>query len=83
VYIDHVIYFNRITTVNNPIRAYNTIRITCPGTRLFHVPFKWYKQIEITRSIVIRDNRALTSSISINKLSYVVIKTLLIVLIGD
>jgi hypothetical protein len=39
--------------------------------------------VEITRSIVAGDNRALTSSISINKLSYVIIKTLLIVLIGD
>jgi hypothetical protein len=73
VYIDHVTYFNRITTVTNPnehivlyvlrapgpdcsmyylsdtnshqsLRAYSTIRITCPGTRLFRVPFKWYKQ---------------------------------------
>ena len=44
VYIDHVTYFNRITTVTNLIRAYNTIRIPCPETRLFRVPFKWYKQ---------------------------------------
>ena len=35
VYIDHVTYFNRTTTVTNPIRAYSTIRIPCPGTRLF------------------------------------------------
>ena len=39
--------------------------------------------MEITRSAVIGDSRALTSSISINKLSYVVIKTLLIVFTGD
>ena len=44
VYIDHVTYFNRTTTVTNLIRAYNTIRIPCPETRLFRVPFKWYKQ---------------------------------------
>jgi hypothetical protein len=31
-YIDYVACFNRITTVNNPIRAYSTIRIPCPGT---------------------------------------------------
>jgi hypothetical protein len=45
VYIDHVIYFNRITTVTNLTRAYNTICIPCPETRLFRVPFKWYKQL--------------------------------------
>jgi hypothetical protein len=45
VYIDHVTYFNRTTTVTNLIRAYNTICIPCPETRLFHVPFKWYKHI--------------------------------------
>jgi hypothetical protein len=39
--------------------------------------------VEIIKSIVAGDNRALISSISINKLSYIVIKTLLIVLIGD
>ena len=39
--------------------------------------------MEITRSVVIRDSKALTSFISINKLSYVVIKTLLVVLTGD
>jgi hypothetical protein len=44
VYIDHVTYFNRTTTVTNLTRAYNTIRIPCPETRLFRVPFKWYKQ---------------------------------------
>jgi hypothetical protein len=32
VYIDHVIYFNRIIIVTNLIRAYNTIRIPCPKT---------------------------------------------------
>jgi len=44
VYIDHVTYFNRTTIVTNLTRAYNTIRIPCPETRLFRVPFKWYKQ---------------------------------------
>jgi hypothetical protein len=39
--------------------------------------------VEIIRSVVTRDGRALISSISINKLSYIIIKTLLIVLIGD
>jgi hypothetical protein len=39
--------------------------------------------VEITRSIVAGNSRALTSSISINKLSYIIIKTLLVVLIGD
>jgi hypothetical protein len=39
--------------------------------------------MEIIKSIVIRDNKALTSSISINELSYIIIKTLLVVLIGD
>jgi hypothetical protein len=39
--------------------------------------------VEIIKSIIIRDNRALISFISINKLSYIIIKTLLIVLIGD
>jgi hypothetical protein len=38
VYIDHVTYFNRTTTVNNPTRAYSTIRIPCPGARLFTTP---------------------------------------------
>jgi hypothetical protein len=47
VYIDHVTYFNRTTTVNNLTRAYNTIRIPCPETRLFYVPFKWYKHFLI------------------------------------
>jgi hypothetical protein len=39
--------------------------------------------VEITRSAIAGDGRALTSSISINKLSYVVVKTLLVVLMGD
>ena len=43
VYIDHVTYFNRTTTVTNLIRVYNTIRIPCPETRLLRVLFKWYK----------------------------------------
>jgi hypothetical protein len=39
--------------------------------------------VEITKNIVAGDNRALISSISINKLSYVVVKTLLIILINN
>jgi hypothetical protein len=39
--------------------------------------------VEITKSVVAGDGRALISSISIDKLSYVIIKTLLVVLIGD
>jgi hypothetical protein len=35
VYIDHITYFNRTTIVTNLTRAYSTIRIPCPGTRLF------------------------------------------------
>jgi hypothetical protein len=38
VYIDHVTYFNRTTTVTNPTRVYSTIHIPCPGTRLFTTP---------------------------------------------
>ena len=53
MYIDHVTYFNRTTTVTNLTRAYNTIRIPCPETRLFRVPFKWYKQIYKPIKIVI------------------------------
>jgi hypothetical protein len=39
--------------------------------------------VEIIRSVVAGDGRASISSISIDKLSYVVIETLLVVLIGD
>jgi hypothetical protein len=39
--------------------------------------------VEITRSVVAGDGKALISSISINKLSYIIIETLLVVLIGD
>jgi hypothetical protein len=48
VYIDHVTHFNRTTTVTNLTRAYNTIRIPCPETRLFRVPFKWYKHWSVS-----------------------------------
>jgi hypothetical protein len=51
VYIDHVTYFNRTTTVTNLTRAYNTIRIPCPETRLFRVSFKWYKQAPYSPSL--------------------------------
>jgi hypothetical protein len=49
VYIDHVTYFNRITTVTNLIRAYNTICIPCPETWLFRVLFKWYKHFVLRK----------------------------------
>jgi hypothetical protein len=39
--------------------------------------------MEIIRSIVAEDNRALISFISINKLSYIIVKTLLVVFTGD